>query len=490
MTGTMWLAQRAMLAIVLMVTFYLLAAAIVGGLLWIPYAEWRYLDRVHPRLAIGCLASAAALAIAVFPRRDNFEPPGPRLDEVSQRKLFTMLRSVADATKQEMPAEVFLVSDVNAWVTNRGGTMGFGSRRVMGLGLPLMQGLSVSEFKAVLAHEFGHYAAGDVSLGPWIYKTRAAIARVMESLGDSWLSVMFNAYGKLFLRLTLAVSRQQEFLADALAARVVHPAIMASALRRTRGLSPMFAAYWKSEVAPALDAGYLPPIATGFNQFLGSERVTVAMTRGVAAAIEEDDASPFDSHPPIRERLDALGRLPAPNVPLSSEPPASSLLENPDWHARELLSFAAGDEAVRQLREIAWDQLASQVYAANWRQMVARFAQFLTPHTADALPTDGAEYAKVGSSLPGGGTRSSDERIRMACNIVAAGVALNLISAGATLENQVGAPILFRKGGTTMDPFTEVPQVVSGEMPIDRWRAKCQAMGIAGRSLGPGAAAS
>jgi hypothetical protein len=170
-----------------------------------------YLHRVHPRLAIGCIVSALALVVAVFPRRDKFDAPGPRLDEASQRKLFTMLRSVADATKQDMPAEVFLVSDVNAWVSNRGGTMGFGSRRVMGLGLPLLQGLTVSEFKAVIAHEFGHYAAGDVGLGPWIYKTRAAIARVMSSLGDSWVSVIFNAYGNLFMRLTLAISRQQDF---------------------------------------------------------------------------------------------------------------------------------------------------------------------------------------------------------------------------------------------------------------------------------------
>jgi Zn-dependent protease with chaperone function len=219
----MWLAQRALLAIVLMVTFYLLAAAIVLGLLWIPYADWVYLDHVHPRLAIGCIVSALALVVAVFPRRDKFDAPGPRLDEASQRKLFTMLRSVADATKQDMPAEVFLVSDVNAWVSNRGGMMGFGSRRVMGLGLPLLQGLTVSEFTAVIAHEFGHYAAGDVGLGPWIDKTRAAIARVMSSLGDTWVSGIFNAYGKLFMRLTLAISRQQEFLADALAARIVHP---------------------------------------------------------------------------------------------------------------------------------------------------------------------------------------------------------------------------------------------------------------------------
>jgi Zn-dependent protease with chaperone function len=34
--------------------------------------------------------------------------------------------------------------------------MGFGSRRVMGLGLPLLQALNVSQLEAVLAHEFGH----------------------------------------------------------------------------------------------------------------------------------------------------------------------------------------------------------------------------------------------------------------------------------------------------------------------------------------------
>jgi len=490
MTGTLWLAQRAMLAIVLMAAFYLLAAAIVAGLLWIPYAEWAYLDRVHPRIALACLVSAATLTFAVFPRRDKFEPPGPRLDERSQRKLFTVLRSVADATKQEMPADVFLVGEVNAFVTNRGGTMGFGSRRVMGLGLPLMQGLSVSEFKAVLAHEFGHYAAGDVGLGPWIYKTRAAIARVMESLGDGWLSAIFNSYGKLFLRLTHAVSRQQEFLADARAARAVHPAIMASALRRTRGLAPAFAVYWKNEVAPALEAGYLPPIATGFTQFLASERVAAAMTRSVAAAIEDDKTSPFDTHPPLKERLDALGQLQASNVPLSSEPPASSLLDDLDGHARALLSFAAGDHTVRKLRAVAWDELAREVYPEGWRQIVARHAQFLTPHTVDALPIDRAELAKLGSSLPGGGTRSSDERVGMACNVIAAGVALNLLAAGATLESHIGSPVVLRRNTMTMDPFAEVPRVVFGRVPLSEWRAKCEAMGIAGRSLGQRAAAN
>ena len=81
-----------------------------------------------------------------------------------------------------MPTEVYLVADVNAFVTTRGGFMGFGSRRVMGLGLPLLQTLGVRELRAVLAHEFGHYHGGDTKLGPWIYKTRAAIGRTLQGL--------------------------------------------------------------------------------------------------------------------------------------------------------------------------------------------------------------------------------------------------------------------------------------------------------------------
>lgn len=52
--------------------------------------------------------------------------------------------------------------------------MGVGSKRVMGLGLPLLNALTVSELRAVLAHEFGHFVGGDTSLGKWIHKTRSA----------------------------------------------------------------------------------------------------------------------------------------------------------------------------------------------------------------------------------------------------------------------------------------------------------------------------
>jgi len=41
----------------------------------------------------------------------------------------------------------------------------------MVIGLPLMQIMTVSQMRAVLAHEFGHYYGGDTKLGPWVYRT-------------------------------------------------------------------------------------------------------------------------------------------------------------------------------------------------------------------------------------------------------------------------------------------------------------------------------
>jgi Zn-dependent protease with chaperone function len=63
--------------------------------------------------------------------------------------------------------------------------MGYGCRRVMGLGLPLLSILTIAQFRAVLAHEFAHYYEGDTGLGPWVFKTQLAIIRIFRTL-DRW----------------------------------------------------------------------------------------------------------------------------------------------------------------------------------------------------------------------------------------------------------------------------------------------------------------
>ena len=57
-------------------------------------------------------------------------------------------------------------------------------RRVMFVGLPLLQLITERGLRAVIAHEYGHYAGGDTRLGPWIHRTRETVLRTIAHLSD------------------------------------------------------------------------------------------------------------------------------------------------------------------------------------------------------------------------------------------------------------------------------------------------------------------
>src|SRR5215510_1114752 len=197
MDSTPSLFWRATLAVLLMVGFYAFAFSIIGILLFIPYAEIAYVKQVNyvtVKIGFFCIAGAFIILWSILPRIDRFVPPGLIVHPSEHPKLFQMLKQIGEVTSQSLPAEVYLTNEMNAWVTNRGGVMGFGSRRVMGIGLPLMAVLSTSQLRAVVAHEFGHYHGGDTKLGPWIYKTRIAIGRTIYELerNESSLRILFQ----------------------------------------------------------------------------------------------------------------------------------------------------------------------------------------------------------------------------------------------------------------------------------------------------------
>src|SRR5262245_56016851 len=97
---TTWLIKRALLAIGLMIGFYVFAAVIALGLLWVPYAEWKYVGRLDVKIAAVCIGAGLTILWALVPRADRFHPPGPRLDESVHPRLFEVIRQVATATGQ------------------------------------------------------------------------------------------------------------------------------------------------------------------------------------------------------------------------------------------------------------------------------------------------------------------------------------------------------------------------------------------------------
>ncbi len=509
MRRQMSLAVRAILAVGLMIGFYALAFAIAGVLLFIVYADWRYGRRVDPRLALFCIAGAGIILWSIVPRPDRFLPPGPRLEPAAHPRLFAQLTEVASAVGQPMPAEVYLIPQVNAWVAQRGGLMGFGSRRVMGLGLPLLQILKTASLRAVLAHEFGHYHGGDTRLGPWVYKTRAAIGRAFQNLSSqrSILVYPFLWYGKLFMRVTLAISRRQEFAADELASRKVGAQALMDGLRAIHGAAIAYGPYWQNEAGAVLNAGFRPPLAEGFARFIESPPIARAVSEALSRELAEGKANPYDTHPALRERLKVLEDFPK-GEQLSSDPPAISLLSNVSELETRMLARMAGEVKARALKPVSWEHVGREVLIPQWETLVQKQHSALAGLTAASIPEavrDLNEFARragwivqqpitLGGSqppskgaaglvllkLPGG--LSLEEIQRRTVAILAAGLSVALCREGWEPRALPGENYLER-GGCRIEPYSMIEKLVRGDLDGEAWRRQCAEMGISELSL-------
>ncbi len=481
---------RSISALLLMIGFYGLALAIAGGLLYLIYIDVTVASTIHLRLVIGALIGAATILWAILPRPDRFEPPGPELGEREQPALFEDLRAVADGTGQAMPEEVYLVPDVNAWVSQRGGVMGFGSRRVMGLGLPLLQGLTRDQMRGVIAHEFGHYHGGDTRLGPLLYRTRAAIGRTVESLGNSLLQAPFRWYGAVFLRITHATSRRQEFAADALSARLFGSRPLIGGLRALPGLTEAFPAFWMQEIIPALNAGYRPPLAEGFARFVAHPRVAAEVARVRDVALGESAGDPYDTHPPLPERIAALERLGAGDPPSDASAadasPAATLLADPDRLERSLLIHMYGEEPVSKLNPIRWEECGAKVFLPEYRNQVRMQKRALSGITLSnfaALTRDPSPVARL-LVFPGDGPAGRKERRLAALQILASAMIVGLHDAGWTIRTGPGEPVVMSRGDRTLAPFELVDRLHQGKVPADEWNAIVAVAGLGERDLG------
>lgn len=441
----------------------------MGVLTAIPVLDYANGGRLHVKLDALCLFGAAVIAWSILPRIDWFEAPGVLLARQEHPRLFAEIDRVAAATAQAPPVEVYLVRDVNAFVTERGGLGGIGRRRVMGLGLPLLHVLTVKQLRAVLAHEFGHFVGGDTALGPWIYRTRGAIGRTVDNLGATEhaamqaLSLPFAWYGALFLRITLAISRAQEYAADKLAARLEGPAAIASSLERIRGAALAMPGYLEDEYGPVLGAGFRAPFGAGFQSFLRAPSIAGQVDKAVEEARINDQSDPMDSHPCLRDRLAAVA-----NLGEAGDPDDGTL-------AHDLLGDSAGAELallrsmvarpVDELVPIAWSEVGHKVTLARMRASLAN-AGPMSGRFAD-LNVSPEVMARLGASVAPGAP--PDQRVGVGAYVVTAAVLVRLSDLGFVLEAPPGEPFVARRGEVRFVPGPILLDIVSKKRPPEAW---------------------
>lgn len=481
----MSLKWRVLLAVALTAGFYGLAGIVVAVLVAAPVATVVFLHGIPVRLVFYCAIGAGVVIWSVMPRRERFVPPGPRLVASEHPRLFDLLDTVARRAGERGPGEVYAGADVNA------GVFDYGPRRVMTLGLALIQVLAVSQLEAVVAHELGHYAGGDTRQA-WVYRTRERIARTLTTLRGGWrlLRLPFALYGRLFMRVTQAVSRRQEFSADQLAARLVGAQPLATALRSSAAASAAFRSYWSTEYLPVLNAGYRPPFMEGFGTFLSNPAVHEKLNSALDQLLAEPPSSPYDSHPPVAARLAALDGLPRGGSQ-AWQPAAGLLGDVPRLEARLIESLLMSGAPAP--KPASWSEAIGAVQLQQWRRIDPRLLALLPPMTvADscAVMADAETFGRRVAATEGREVTEPAELRQLASTVLGIALALALHRAGWRVEAPPGGDVaLARDGGRQIEPFTAMRQLASGEIDPDQWRARCDALGIADFRLAAAGAA-
>lgn len=258
-------------------------------------------------IAIGALGIAILRALWV-----RFEAPqGLRLDETEAPTLQKEVASLREALRTPPIHQILITSDLNASVTQtpRLGPLGF-YRNTLSIGLPLMDALSVEEFRAVLAHEMGHASRAHGRAGAWIYRLRLTFARLQEhfketkGLFEGFFQKFFDWWWPRFVAHAMVSGRIREFEADTFAGERESGVALIRALARLRSVGEhMDSAFWPS--IQTLNRIDQTPPGDLLDRMQTEIRTAVPDARTLQEAWLEE-SSIEDSHPSLRQRAEAL----------------------------------------------------------------------------------------------------------------------------------------------------------------------------------------
>ncbi|GAA3792241.1 M48 family metallopeptidase [Streptomyces chiangmaiensis] len=284
-----------------------------------------------------------------------------------QPKLWARVRGLAEQVGTRPPAEIWLVPTVNAAVSEDVRLMGLlPGRRRMYVGVPLLIGLTVNQLDAVLAHELGHYSNRDVRLAPTTVRGREGVLTVARAYWAGkafWhrpMRAFFTWYAQLYLRTSQSVSRHQELAADRMAARIAGRDHTAAALREIPALDAAYGFYLNRYAEVGWEAGLLPLPEEFYGGLYGllSEPSRQRELDELRRNPPEDEAGPYDSHPPISERIAAIESLPGDGrVAADAEPAALTLLRGAPRVCADVAAVALSPEA-KAKRPVDWEELA------------------------------------------------------------------------------------------------------------------------------------
>jgi len=280
---------RATLAVVAIILFFTLYAALVIGLGYLVYYACIYdmfrINKLTILLKVGAIAGAVMLFLFtlkfILKLKNHKRTNRIKLDKKEQTDLWNFIHTICKETGAPKPKNIYVDPDVNAYVaySNMWLSLFLPIKKELTIGMGLVSCLNLSEFKAVMSHEFGHFSQRSMKIGSYIISANTIIHGMIydrdkwDDLLDQWRDsdIRLSAaawvitpiiwsirqiLGLFYMFLNLmysSLSREMEFNADKVAIS-------------TSGSDAILSGLWR------LDSGFEQWNATLNNAYLASKK--------------------------------------------------------------------------------------------------------------------------------------------------------------------------------------------------------------------------
>ncbi|SDE12273.1 Zn-dependent protease with chaperone function [Glycomyces harbinensis] len=323
---------------------------VMSALIWFNVYAFTVSPLSALKIAIGVVPSAVVLGSGLWVLVFKGDSPlhGVPVREEEQPELWALVRRLAEAAGTAPPDDIRLTADANAAVVEDTRLLGLiALRRHMFVGAPLVAEMAAPHLAAVIAHELAHYGNRDTRFAGTAYRSRSAFAHTLTAMNrDDYLQrglhFLLRHYGRLVLHASANLSRRQERAADEAAARTVGSAPTVAAFGDLTSIAASWELFRRRHLVTGWQAGYLPADA-----FAGFRRLRDSLE---GEPVEADEPDPYDTHPPMGERIASVRALDAPGTVRVPAGAALGLLRDPRPLLDAALLDGLGPEALAKRR--------------------------------------------------------------------------------------------------------------------------------------------
>lgn len=320
----------------------LLILATGGGIIYAFWAAGTIPVKLVLIIGILVVVTLGAIGKGIFVRGRDDEP-GEKLDLTAHPKMREVLDEVAGKIQTRPVDSVYLTPGTDIAVFERGALlaqMRGHSERCLILGVGVIEGMPLAAFKAILAHEYGHFSNRDTADGGFALAVRRSLITMGVSLAEggsaAWYNpawLFFRGFYAVFQRISQGASRLQEIMADRWAVLSYGARNFETGLRHAIERTVAFDSHVDRTLKEVIEQRYPLPNLYGYRP--ASELEPGVLAADVEAAIHREP-SQYDSHPRPADRFRWAHAMGAPEPAAETTANVWSLFEDRDRLEREM----------------------------------------------------------------------------------------------------------------------------------------------------------